>query len=74
MKTYEPVDLGDCIVMSETEGGGWVKVEEAEMISALCRKLATMLECVPLVAAGNSPYADRAREALEEAKEVLKCE
>ena len=28
MKTYEPVDLGDCIVMSETEGGGWCKVED----------------------------------------------
>jgi len=84
MKTYEPRDLGDCIVMSETEGGGWCKVEDvAELVASNRRLVEAVKECNEAFRDNLSKYAYKneqimltalnlAEVALAEAEEILK--
>ena len=82
MKTYEPRDLGDCIVMSETEGGGWCKAEDVAELVASHRRL---VEAIKKQQSEHDKYVygrrdnaayraanDRIKTAIAEAEEILK--
>lgn len=52
--------------------GEYAKVGDVARLEDLCRKMATLLKCLPIKHLPSSPYSEAIEEALTEAKEILK--